>query len=83
MEIEEKEITSSQVPDEKYEEASIFEGKEMEVMGTSEEIKSGQRTLTLIMSETIRIRNKFNIDIEREEEKEIFSKLNEKLKKIK
>lgn len=83
MEIDEKEITSSSVPDEKYEEALIIKDSEMEMNDTSEETQSDQRTLILIMSENIRIRSKFDIDIEREEEKEVFSKLNKELKKIK
>lgn len=83
MEIDEKEITSSSVPDEKFEEASIIKDSEIEINDTSEETPSAQRTLRLTISENVRSSGRFNIDIEREEEKELFSKLNQELKKIK
>lgn len=81
MEIDEKEITSSSVPDGQYKKAPTIESTE--INDTSEEIKSTQRTLKLTISKDVQGGGRFEIDIEKEEEKEFFSTLNKELKKIK
>ena len=81
MEIDEKEVTSSSVPDGEYKSASSIE--EIGINDTSEEIESAQRTFTLRISKDVKGGSRFEIDIEREEEKEFFSTINQELKKIK
>lgn len=82
MRIDEKEITSSSVPDGQYERKAITENSEMEINDTSEETKSAQRTLKLTISKDVKSGGRFTIDIEKEEEKKFFSDLNQKLKQI-
>ena len=83
MKIDEKETTSSSAPDDQYEKGTIIDDSELEVGDTSGGMESGQRTLKIRISEDVGIRCKFKIDIEREEEKRFFSRLNRELKRIK
>ena len=82
MEICEKAITSSSVPDGQYERVTVTESSEIEMDDTSEDSLPCERTLTLTRSADAPTRGSFRIDIEREEEKRFFSSLNQKLKKI-
>lgn len=81
MEIDEKKITSSSVPNGQYKRATSIKNSKTD--DTSDETKSDQRTLRITISKDVRSGGRFEIDIDREEEKRFFSSLNKELKKIK